>query len=270
MQSRTINYLFLLSILLCFTSAENCWKDAYGRGAGRPIHQCADGLEQSGLLCYPPCKAGYYGVGPVCWQSCPSDFTDTGVDCLKPPSYGRGAGYPLWQRDKCESENPQGCEKWGLIWYPKCKANFHNVACCVCSPDCPSGFVDIGVSCQKDSYGRGAGVPLGCGHDEVESGALCYPPCKNGYDGNGPVCWAQCPAGKADCSALCTDSSEGCSGSVKSIVEDVVAAAVVIAEAAAGDVNITDIISKIGKIAIDLASGICAKPTAVDLLLRLE
>ena len=27
------------------------------------------------------------------------------------------------------------------------------MACCICSPDCPAGFSDIGVSCKKpDSY----------------------------------------------------------------------------------------------------------------------
>jgi hypothetical protein len=231
-----------------------------------PIHQCPDGLEQSGLLCYPFCKTGYYGDGPVCWETCPSGFNDTGVDCLKPPSYGRGAGYS--NESECLKENPNGCEKNGDLWYPLCKEGFHAVGCCVCSPDCPAGFIDIGVSCQKDSYGRGAGVPLACGKDEEESGALCYPICHQGYDGNGPVCWAQCPAGKADCSALCTDSAEGCSETVKTVVEDVVAAAVAIAEAAVGQVDIAQIIAKIGKIATDLAQGICAKPSIMEVLLK--
>ena len=30
--------------------------------------------------------------------------------------------------------------------------------CCVCTPTCPSGMIDIGVSCQKDSYYRGVGT----------------------------------------------------------------------------------------------------------------
>ena len=32
-------------------------------------------------------------MGPVCWEICPAGFIDTGVDCLKPNSYGRGAGF---------------------------------------------------------------------------------------------------------------------------------------------------------------------------------
>lgn len=50
---------------------------------------CREGLVQDGLLCYPPCRAGYVGVGPVCWQQCDSDQSwcvagcarDTG-DCI--------------------------------------------------------------------------------------------------------------------------------------------------------------------------------------------
>ncbi len=44
-----------------------CWKSAYGRGVGKAIHTCSDGEELDGLLCYPTCKAGFSGVGPVCW-----------------------------------------------------------------------------------------------------------------------------------------------------------------------------------------------------------
>ena len=33
------------------------------------------------------------------------------------------------------------------------------MGCCVCSPDCPAGFSDIGVSCKKPMYARDAGSP---------------------------------------------------------------------------------------------------------------
>jgi len=84
---------FVLSIIGSCT-ASNCWKDAYGRGVGKPVSTCEDGHEEDAGLCYPFCRDGFYGVGPVCWQHCPNGFPDTGVDCLKPESYGRGAGYP--------------------------------------------------------------------------------------------------------------------------------------------------------------------------------
>lgn len=66
---------------------------------------------------------------------------------MKPKSYGRGAGYVLWHKSKCEEENSQGCEKYGALYYPNCDEGFYNFGCCVCSPDCIDGMTDIGVSC---------------------------------------------------------------------------------------------------------------------------
>lgn len=43
----------------------------------------------------------------------------------------------------------------------------------------------------KKSYGRTAGKPMGCKKDEEKGGALCYPKCKPGYKGVGPVCWTE-------------------------------------------------------------------------------
>ena len=196
-----------------------CWRQSYGNGAGEP-YVCAAGLERNGLLCYPKCKAGFDGAGPVCWESCPAGYKDTGADCLKPASYGRGAGYVIWDGDKCNRENPQGCEKNGALWYPKCQANFHAVGCCVCSPDCPSGMTDVGVSCAKNSYGRGAGQPLDMGVcapglQKDPSGALCYPACKAEFHMVGPVCWQNCPAQQpTDCAAGCSTDSKTCASAV--------------------------------------------------------
>jgi hypothetical protein len=130
-------------------------------------HKCPYGLDESGGLCYQMCKSGYTGAATMCVPSCPSDFRDDGLYCAKPDSYGRGAGYPWKGSDgvsdkgmyrRCEKDHGKGnCQKDGAIVYPKCKANFHKVGCCVCSPDCPSGMTDIGVSCQKKTYDRGVG-----------------------------------------------------------------------------------------------------------------
>ena len=84
---------------------EGCWLKAIGRGVGKPIHTCADNLDQSGLLCYPKCKPTYTGAGPVCWQNCQNDFRDDGAYCFKSAAYGRGAGFVLSKQDKCEKEN---------------------------------------------------------------------------------------------------------------------------------------------------------------------
>ena len=66
-----------------------------------------------------------------------------GVDAKSPewpPSstepYGRGAGFPIWDQATCEGQNPtNGCERYLAMYYPKCKAGFHAVGCCICSPD---------------------------------------------------------------------------------------------------------------------------------------
>jgi hypothetical protein len=92
---------FIFAIQTAATMAAICWKNAIGRGVGYSLSECANDYEKNGALCYPNCQAGYTGVGPVCWQNCPTGFTDTGVDCLKPSSYGRGAGYAIWNEDKC-------------------------------------------------------------------------------------------------------------------------------------------------------------------------
>jgi len=121
-------------------------------------------------LCTQNAKDFYNVACCICSHECPSTYRDDGLYCGKPSAYGRGVGYP-WKfgdevdlnraRERCLLDNPiLGCEQWGLIIYPKCREGFHNVGCCVCSPDCPEGWTDIGVSCKKPSnYGRGVGYP---------------------------------------------------------------------------------------------------------------
>ena len=122
-------------------------------------------------LCYPRCKGGFKGAGPVCWQVCPGGYHDDGATCRKDVDiktkrhYGRGAGYVLWKRSACERDHAQGCEKHGLMWYPKCKSGYGAVACCICrEARCPAGYKDDGATCRRDahifgkkSYGRGVG-----------------------------------------------------------------------------------------------------------------
>jgi hypothetical protein len=231
-----------------------CWLYSYGRGVGTPITTCAPGLQQDALLCYPYCEANYTGIGPVCWQDCPPNFPDQGAFCAKPAAYGRGAGYPLWDESECVSQNPQGCQKNGLLWYPDCAQGFYAFGCCVCSPQCQDGMTDIGVSCAKNSYGRGAGVPLGCASDQVEDAALCYPACSGGLNGVGPVCWSSCPSGWSQCGALCLQNSTDCTGEVEEMSLDVLKAAVALANTEDDPMGA---VIAILKVATDFAWGIC-------------
>ena len=75
-------------------------------------------------------------------------------------------------------------------------------------------MTDIGISCDKSSYGRTAGTPLGCKTGEEEDAALCYPPCKDDFNGVGPVCWENCPSNTTECGALCLAEGEECTSEI--------------------------------------------------------
>ena len=71
----TAKYLIILAAICCTvsTSASTaaggpssvCWKDTIDRGVGKPVHACPAGQQEDAGLCYPACKATYYGVGPA-------------------------------------------------------------------------------------------------------------------------------------------------------------------------------------------------------------
>lgn len=182
----------------CLLGAINPIPPGYLREVGTPLG-CAPNEDLDVALCYPKCPAGYKGVGPVCWQQCPAGYRDDGAFCAKPASYGRGAGYP-WKfgdgvNDKgmfsrCEKDHGKGgCEKDGAIVYPKCRSGYQKVGCCVCSPICPGGMTDIGVSCTKKTQGRTAGKPIhACPADKEKVGLLCYDRCKDGHESAGLYC----------------------------------------------------------------------------------
>ena len=44
---------------------------------------CPKGKEYNAGLCYPPCKSGYFGVGPVCWAHTPSGWVGCGMGAAK-------------------------------------------------------------------------------------------------------------------------------------------------------------------------------------------
>jgi hypothetical protein len=135
-------------------------------------------------------KATYLGVAKG--DPCPDGFRDDGDYCAKPEAYGRGAGY-AWQFgdaafdssgqwSRCRAANSQGCEQPGggiTLVYPLCKSGFHAVGTNICSPNCPSSWEDIGVSCKKPNnmgnckaYGRVAG--LGYAFHDPRNGGECW------------------------------------------------------------------------------------------------
>ena len=131
--------LFILVTMLAVTLAEHavpdktssCWKSAYGRGVGKPIHYCAPPLVEDAWLCYTPCREGYTGVGPVCWRN--SDNKSG------PFSYGRGVGKPM------------GCspneEEDAALCYKPCESGWKGIEP-VCWQPC-TGMYECGALCTQ-------------------------------------------------------------------------------------------------------------------------
>ena len=216
---------------------DKCWKHSSGRGVGKVlVAMCNANEEVNGALCYPKCATDYQAIGCcICRKNqCPPTYIDDGVAaCIKPSSYGRGAGYSWRWSDgfsdsgmyqRCEKDYGTGnCEKYGLIVYPKCRYGFSATGCCICSPTCPSEMKDLGVSCAKASYGRGVGVSrLGCPTDKEQNAGLCYDKCPSGFYGVGPVCWQSCPKSTPyNCAAMCTVDQSTCTREILSITQSV-------------------------------------------------
>lgn len=208
-----------------------CWRQSYGNTAGKPM-VCQAGYEESSPgICSQQCQAGERGIATFCYKNCPTGFRDDGLYCGKPQAYTRGAGYVIWDKALCEKQNPQGCEQGGAIWYPKCKANFHGVVT-DCSPDCPAGWEDIGVSCKKPSRFRDTKPLTVCapGMEKGPADLICYPKCKTDFEPRGPVCWQKCPSQQPfDCGAGCATGQGECTDAVFSMVAAPIKAALQIA-----------------------------------------
>jgi Calcium-binding EGF domain len=216
-----------------------CWKQTYGRGVGSTPTECPPGKELIGALCYSKCPGGSSRYGFDCHSNCPSGFDDQGLFCRQ-SEYGRGGGYP-WQFGdgfdnngmihRCENDNGGGnCEMSGAIAYPKCKPGYSAFGCCICRPDvpnCPSLGLNTGIdlSCAKKVI-IGDPTPKICSSGLETDAGLCYPTCKSGFYGIGPVCWSSCDSNQFDCTAACTTDQATCAlGVVDQVVGPLVVAA---------------------------------------------
>lgn len=204
----------LLAALASVANAQviGCYKNTTTRGVGLPISTCDSGNERDGLLCYPNCRAGFDGIGPVCWQQCASPYVDTGAFCQEKIIWGDNKACKSY--DLCGLTFDKGCVK------------------------CPAGFETHGCLCTsgktfaKASYGRGAGTPMSCPARLVNDAGLCYPACPGVFQGEGPVCWQPCAAGKFSCGAMCLDNAEDCKDKVETTALDVMTLAFDIATCA--------------------------------------
>jgi hypothetical protein len=217
-----VSTLFMVSA--SFAEKEFCWRDSDPRGVGKVPDACQQGRDRIGLLCYTKCGPHMQRAGFDCHSTCPPGMRDDGLFC-RSAEYGRGAGYP-WKigdpafnydraRDRCEGEHGRGnCEKDGLIYYPKCKPGETAVGCCICrppTPDCGKLGLNPGIdlSCAKKVV-IGDPVTGVCGPGEQSDAGLCYPACKAGYKGVGPVCWGGAPPGWVECGMGAAKDSKTC------------------------------------------------------------
>lgn len=204
-----------------------CWRHSYGRGVGRPIHACPDhSPEQDGLLCYPSCRDGYNGVGPVCWEKC-DNMTSLGFICID------------------IRKSIRSCP-----WYDKCGLFQRS-----CSK-CPSEYTNIGCLCGRfnvrGSYGRGVGSPLICSSSYEQDGGLCYEKCQKKYNGVGPVCWQYCPLTQPyPCFAGCSATKQDCHLAIINMIQSVVGASVTLLNVLVGvplvDLTTFDILANAAK-----------------------
>jgi len=218
-----------------------CWRDSYGRGVGTVPVNCAPGQDRIGLLCYDKCPAGMKRMGFDCHSVCPSGMRDDGLYC-RAAEYGRGAGYP-WKlgdkplsldaaRRRCVAANPQGCEKYGEIIYPKCSPGYSPFGCCICRPKVPNCAAlglnsGIDLSCGK-KIKIGNPVTGTCPGQDKDAG-LCYPKCRPGYTGIGPVCWGQPPPGWVICGMGAAKNSNACASVILGQVASVGQLAITVA-----------------------------------------
>ena len=191
---------------------------------GVPLSRCDPHEDKSGLLCYPKCRSGYNGVGPVCWSSCGGD-RDVGALCRHycKPGYKEVLGV-CWQT--C----PGGYKDTGAF----CDTGVHiygKGCCCVraygrsrCCNNCRAGYNDDGCTCRrhhiftkhsyvprtyaKHSYGRGWGTPMKCEYGLDNIAGLCYKKCNPGYNMQSlGLCSQVCPPDSRDMGVGCIRDS---------------------------------------------------------------
>lgn len=201
---------------------EFCWKDSYGRGVGTVPQKCARGQDRIGLLCYNKCGKNMKRFGFDCHSVCPKGMANQGLFC-RSTEYGRGLGYP-WKfgdalndngmRSRCEKKHGKGkCQKQGLIFYAKCKPGYTNIGL-ICRPKQPNcrklglgGQLDLSCAKLVKIGNPKTGI---CNSRQEEDAGLCYKNCKSGYDGVGPVCWADKPKGWVNCGMGAAKDSKTC------------------------------------------------------------
>jgi hypothetical protein len=260
-----------------------CWKNTKTRGVGTVPRNCPPGQsEDTAGLCYDDCQPGYYSNKlTMCIPECPAGYRDDGLYCFKPAPITRDA-YP-WEfgdglsmddaMDRCRHDHGSNCvtANSNTMVYSTCPANYEQapVITNLCTPTCPPGMTDIGISCQKNTYDRGVGHLMQCDGGMERDAGLCYTPCGEGYDSVGPVCWHQCPKSlPVNCGASCAKTEGDCAQSITDQVTSPIITAgnialiAVTAGAAAGATAGAEAAATGAEVGAEVATEVAAKEAA--------
>lgn len=168
----------------------------------RALDECRrehpEGCELVGGMLVPSCKAGYHAQGPaLCVADCPTGWTDLGVACKQPDSWAMPSGDPTSSIDDPAPANdpdvryedvpymnPGDLDK--ILRWVEAKAIGAKLP--FCWRDTYNDPGHTVSSCPQGTEPDRTGGPL----------SLCYPPCRDGYDGSAFNCTRRCPPGFTD------------------------------------------------------------------------
>jgi len=198
-------------------SSTTCPRGYFKGFANRCYKRCRSGYTNNGEFCgrgastlstsSMSCPSGYFlnkNLGR-CYVRCKSGYTNNGEFC------GRGARSMSLSNATC----PSGYFKGALNrCYRKCRSGYTNNG-----EFCGRGAEVKGLAsmtCKSNEffkagrcYDRATTCQAGYELDNIH---LCYPQCKRGFNGVGPVCWSGCSVGKLKtaCAAGCASSGAEC------------------------------------------------------------
>lgn len=205
----------------------------YDRGLGKTIPFKSGFIGNSGLACIAAvCPPGYTNHGHFCKKPGPTKRREYPVNFKEAvKTFGSWIGIGskgdtglAGAMKRCQAESrllalhtgrpPTACVKANrdTIVYSKCPAGTKQapVITNLCTPICPSGWTDIGISCTKPRYSRHIGL-MDCDRGADRDAGLCYKQCNRGFTGVGPVCWNSCPASvPVNCGMACAASKDEC------------------------------------------------------------
>ena len=213
---------------------------------------CGPDHDNDAGICYPKCRAGFHGVGPLCWQDtvtlgvgtavdledCPAGFRNDGLTCQKDLAcWGGGCSTHC---DTTWNDNDGGfchthCDPISCNDGPKTIGRLDNGGTCpadkeridgLCYDRCPDGYYHapgMPYVCKKngepDNYDRGGSMLPGCGDKENISG-LCYGKVPEGYTRKVVGTLDQnCPEGSTDFGVGCSRESKTREGKLGFVAE---------------------------------------------------